>query len=79
MPFGRSSRSVCVLLQERGSRPEDLARLHDSLAASADALGRLAAQELRGAQAEVLEEEAAAQVWLCGVGGSGNVCHCAWL
>ena len=61
------------MLQERGSRPEDLARLHDSLAASADALGRLAAQELRGAQAEVLEEEAAAQVWPCGVGGVGGV------
>lgn len=37
-------------------------RLFNGIANAAEALGRLAGEELRGAQAEHLEEEAAAKV-----------------
>lgn len=49
-------------LQEQSSKAESLVRLYDSIANAAEALGRLAGEELRGAQAEHLEEEAAAMV-----------------
>ena len=49
-------------LQEQSNKAESLVRLNDSIANAAEALGRLAGEELRGAQAEHLEEEAAAKV-----------------
>lgn len=49
-------------LQEQSSKAESLVRLYDSIASAAEALGKLAGEELRGAQAELLEEEAAAKV-----------------
>lgn len=50
------------VLQEQSSKAESLVRLYDSIASAAEALGKLAGEELRGAQAEHLEEEAAAKV-----------------
>lgn len=52
---------TCVL-QEQSNKAESLVRLHDGMVTAAEALGRLAGEELRGAQAEHLEEEAAARV-----------------
>lgn len=49
-------------MQEQSNKAESLVRLYDSIANAAEALGRLAGEELRGAQAEHLEEEAAAKV-----------------
>ena len=49
-------------LQEQSNKAEALVRLYDGIANAAEALGRLAGEELRGAQAEHLEEEAAAKV-----------------
>lgn len=48
--------------QEQSNKAESLVRLYDGMVSAAEALGRLAAEELRGAQAEHLEEEAAARV-----------------
>ena len=50
------------MLQEQSNKAESLVRLYDSIANAAESLGRLAGEELRGAQAEHLEEEAAAKV-----------------
>ena len=50
------------ILQEQSNKAESLVRLYDSIANAAEALGRLAGEELQGAQAEHLEEEAAAKV-----------------
>lgn len=49
-------------LQEQSNKAESLVRLYDGIANAAEALARLAGEELRGAQAEHLEEEAAAKV-----------------
>lgn len=49
-------------MQEQSNKAESLVRLYDSIANAAEALGRLAGEELRGAQAEHLEAEAAAKV-----------------
>ena len=54
--------SVTCALQEQSNKAESLVRLHDGMVTAAEALGRLAGEELRGAQAEHLEEEAAARV-----------------
>lgn len=54
---------LCVV-QEQSSKAESLVRLSDGIVNAAEALGRLAGGELRGAQAEQLEEEAAARVRL---------------
>ncbi len=52
-------------LQEQSNKAESLVRFYDGIVNAAEALGRLAGEELRGAQAEHLEEEAAAKVyWL---------------
>ncbi|KAL3135680.1 hypothetical protein ABBQ38_006152 [Trebouxia sp. C0009 RCD-2024] len=51
--------------KEQSSKAESLVRLYDSIASAAEALGKLAGEELRGAQAELLEEEAAAKVIEC--------------
>lgn len=51
----------CVL-QEQSSKAESLVRFYDGILNAAESLGRLAGEELRGAQAEHLEEEAAAKV-----------------
>ncbi len=54
--------SETYALQEQSNKAESLVRLHDGMVTAAEALGRLAGEELRGAQAEHLEEEAAARV-----------------
>ena len=51
-------------MQEQANKAESLVRLHNGIANAAEALGRLAGEELTGAQAEHLEEEAAAKVTL---------------
>jgi hypothetical protein len=54
--------SQTYTLQEQSNKAESLVRLYDGMVTAAEALGRLAGEELRGAQAEHLEEEAAARV-----------------
>ena len=49
-------------MQEQANKADALVRLYNSIVTAAEALGRLAGEELTGAQAEHLEEEAAAKV-----------------
>lgn len=49
-------------MQAQAKQAESLIRLYDNLLSAAEALKKLAGEELRGAQAEHLEDEAAAQV-----------------
>ena len=64
-------------MQDQSNKAESLVRLYDGIVSATEALARLAGQELRGAQAEHLEEEAAARV------GSrwhhGTLEGCMWL
>ena len=56
---------ICMTpVQEQANKAESLVRLHNGIANAAEALGRLAGEELTGAQAEHLEEEAIAKVTL---------------
>ena len=50
------------VLQAQAKQAESLVRLYDSMLTAAEALKKLAGEELRGAQAEHLENEAAAKV-----------------
>ena len=63
-------------LQEQSNKAESLVRLYDSIANAAEALGRLAGEELRGAQAEHLEEEAAAKVCKLAAATHRYAVHC---
>lgn len=58
----RWSLTSCSGLQEQSGKAESLVRLYNGIGTAAEALGRLAGGELTGAQAEHLEEEAAAKV-----------------
>ena len=49
-------------LQAQAKQAESLVRLYDNMLTAAEALKKLAGEELRGAQAEHLEDEAAAKV-----------------
>ena len=60
--FDKAAVTSCFISQEQSNKAESLVRLYDGIANAAEALGRLAGEELRGAQAEHLEEEAAAKV-----------------
>lgn len=58
--------------QAQSKQAEALVRLYDSLLGAAEVLSKLAGEELGGAQAEHLEEEAAAKVCLI----SGFITQC---